>query len=377
MKPWYKNIKSVLLKGSVLGGVGCCCVLLLLIFLYLGAIRPQTEQVLRFFESSDKITERPFAFRSKEHMLNALELLIAGNTSVDEVAYELDMAYALLNFGSYLSTYPCTNETLQHLDTLNGEVINQSDNTPLSPSTYGKHLFAAIDCTSSIEAQQEHHRSVLVGELLDKTNAYHDFVYRGVVGSVFAVIFFGLFYMAQARIIIEEKETSQRWKDNARRDGLTGVLNRRAMVDDLPNYIEHHRTNNKPFVLLMCDIDYFKKYNDHWGHLEGDLALKRVVGALNMALRHDDNLYRYGGEELVVTLHEMDIEQGKKIAQRLLTLVQELNLRNPGTPCGVLTMSIGCTEVYAEKIKPHQLLKRADKCMYQAKNSGRNCLVCC
>ncbi|MEL7364642.1 MAG: diguanylate cyclase [Pseudomonadota bacterium] len=377
MKYWFTKPRSSLLRGPVLVGAGAFCVLLIGVFVYISAIKPQAEQVQRFFESSDKITERPFSFRSRAHMLNALELLFAEETPSEKVLYELDMAYALLNFGPYISTYGCTEDALQHLDRVSQIVMDSSVSAPLSPSSYGHHLLSAISCTSSIENQQNNTRTTMVQELLSKTNVYHDIVYRGAIVGLFVIVVFSALYLIQSRAIAAQREMSEHWKESARRDGLTGILNRRALEEDLPSFIQHHKLHKKPFVLLMCDIDYFKKYNDYWGHLEGDKALKKVVNAMGAILRYDDKMYRYGGEELVLILHETDVAQGREVAERLLALVRALKLPNPESPDGTLTISIGCTETYAETIAVDRLLKRADECMYQAKHKGRNCLICC
>ncbi|UPQ87448.1 GGDEF domain-containing protein [Vibrio sinaloensis] len=377
MKYWFTNPKSSLLRGPVLVGAAAFCVLLIGVFVYISAIKPQAEQVQRFFESSDKITERPFSFRSRAHMLNALELLITEDTPKDQVLYQLDMAYALLNFGPYISTYECTSDALQHLDRVSQLVMDSSVRAPLSPSSYAHHLLFAISCTSSIENQQNNTRTTMVQELLSKTHVYHDIVHRGAIVGLFVIVVFSALYLIQSRTITAQKEMSDHWKESARRDGLTGILNRRALEEDLPSFIQHHRQHQKPLVLLMCDIDYFKKYNDYWGHLKGDEALKKVVNAMSSILRYEDKMYRYGGEELVLILHETDRVQGRKIAERLLSLVRALTLSNPESPDGTLTISIGCTETYAEAIDVDRLLKRADECMYQAKHKGRNCLICC
>jgi hypothetical protein len=154
MKYWFTKPKVSLRKGPVLFGVGAFCVLLIGVFVYISAIKPQAEQVQRFFESSDKITERPFSFRSRVHMLNALELLIAEEIAKDQVIYQLNMAYALLNFGPYIATYGCTTDALQHLDSVSQLMMDSSVSAPLPASSYGYHLLSAISCTSRIENQQ-------------------------------------------------------------------------------------------------------------------------------------------------------------------------------------------------------------------------------
>jgi diguanylate cyclase (GGDEF)-like protein len=151
-------------------------------------------------------------------------------------------------------------------------------------------------------------------------------------------------------------------------DALTKILNRRA----LDIYLEKLcKTENQENVhLLILDVDDFKKVNDTYGHLAGDKILIYLANILKKALRDEDRIFRYGGEEFVIILHNVDNEKCKTTSTRLLELVRKSKLIYKGTNLSV-TISIGTTPYYKND-SPEMLLTRADKALYAAKNSGKD-----
>ncbi|MCB9144550.1 MAG: diguanylate cyclase [Anaerolineales bacterium] len=152
------------------------------------------------------------------------------------------------------------------------------------------------------------------------------------------------------------------------RDTLTGVHTRATFDQSLSKM--HQRGKN--FSLLMLDLDHFKSINDGFGHARGDEALKEFAQRTQSALREEDLLFRYGGDEFCVLLPEIDAEQATSIAQRILNAVRETPL--PGTPPLTLTLSIGAASFSADMEEPatmEDLLKVADRRAYQAKRAGR------
>lgn len=120
---------------------------------------------------------------------------------------------------------------------------------------------------------------------------------------------------------------------------------------------------------MMCDIDFFKKINDTWGHLYGDEVLRDVAECLRQSTRRQDLVARYGGEEFVLLLPQADITSAHHVAQRIQSRLTQACHRLPNQ--ANLTLSIGLTEVQADDTLS-SAIQRADLALYQAKHAGRN-----
>jgi diguanylate cyclase (GGDEF)-like protein/PAS domain S-box-containing protein len=165
------------------------------------------------------------------------------------------------------------------------------------------------------------------------------------------------------RIEGEREELLGKVQDMARRDSLTGLPNRRALEEQLPQAMARARRNLSPLSVAILDIDHFKRYNDAHGHLEGDKVLRACARAWDSALRAEDMIARVGGEEFLVLLPDTSAEQAAEIIERL-------RRRTPmGQTCSA---GLACWD-YSEAIG--DLLGRADKALYLAKAGGRNQLA--
>jgi diguanylate cyclase (GGDEF)-like protein len=161
-------------------------------------------------------------------------------------------------------------------------------------------------------------------------------------------------------------------KRKADRDGLTGLFNRRSFDARLDQELKRHMRHKEGFVLLMADLDHFKKVNDTFGHLAGDAALRHAAHSLEAGLRSTDFLARYGGEEFGIILPHTGQSQGWMLAERLRRRVAGADLRYGGQAIPV-TVSIGlATFVPGQAATPASLLSQADQALYAAKNAGRN-----
>jgi diguanylate cyclase (GGDEF)-like protein len=157
-------------------------------------------------------------------------------------------------------------------------------------------------------------------------------------------------------------------------DALTGIYNRRFMDDNLKRGIKSLSRSNGVLSVMMLDIDFFKKYNDTYGHKMGDTCLKAVARALSETARMDDCVIRYGGEEFVILLPNTDEAGVGIIAARLLKSVRDLGIPHKNSDIADhVTISIGATTV---KVKlAHQYMdyiQRADEALYMSKNTGRD-----
>ncbi|MEM1418438.1 MAG: GGDEF domain-containing protein [Myxococcota bacterium] len=153
-------------------------------------------------------------------------------------------------------------------------------------------------------------------------------------------------------------------------DGLTGIHNKRFLMDTLEREIPRARRHERPLALVMFDIDHFKSINDTYGHLAGDFVLKELAGIVKNRLRPDDVLGRYGGEEFAVVLPETDREGARVIAEELRTLIQEHAFLFEQERINV-TCSLGVA-IVGEETDVLGFIKDADEKLYAAKREGRN-----
>jgi two-component system chemotaxis family response regulator WspR len=160
-------------------------------------------------------------------------------------------------------------------------------------------------------------------------------------------------------------------------DGLTGIANRRSFDERFTQEWLRAARNRHPISLIMFDIDFFKLYNDKYGHLEGDECLKRIAAkAQEIAGRPSDTMARYGGEEFVALLPETDSSGARVLAEKMRVEIEALHMPNPGSSVGpYVTISLGVVTVVPEADSApdtDSLIKLADDALYRAKNSGRN-----
>ncbi len=172
----------------------------------------------------------------------------------------------------------------------------------------------------------------------------------------------------------ELKETNRELKLISSKDGLTGIANRRYYDEYMVNEWERMAREKKPLSLLMCDIDYFKKYNDSYGHLEGDSCLKQIAEAIEKCCKRPADLAaRYGGEEFSVVLPDTNIEGARLVAESIRTGIMGLGIGHYDSPEKTVTISIGAASVVPEHSRNQaELARLADSALYLAKRNGRN-----
>jgi diguanylate cyclase (GGDEF)-like protein len=158
-------------------------------------------------------------------------------------------------------------------------------------------------------------------------------------------------------------------------DALTGLGNRRRMEQDLVRTYARARRLNRPFSVALFDIDHFKLYNDHYGHLGGDEVLRQVASIMGQVLRQDESLYRYGGEEFLLLVPDGAGRDAVVAAERCRVAVEQAALPHearPSTPPVVTLSGAAWSWAPSVPLSIHELLARADEGLYQAKSAGRN-----
>ncbi len=168
----------------------------------------------------------------------------------------------------------------------------------------------------------------------------------------------------------------QRFERDALMDGLTGLHNRRWLNDKLPRLVSRYQRDENPLCIFMLDVDHFKKFNDTYGHIAGDEVLSAVARELMDNLRPTDLGARYGGEEFLVILPNTTLDGAKAAAERMREAVAARAVEiGDGRTLPAVTVSLGIAEA-GPGDNAESLTERADSALYQAKESGRNRVVC-
>ena len=215
---------------------------------------------------------------------------------------------------------------------------------------------------------------------LTKENGYvwiRDVVHvvRNDQGEVEALI--GFMFDISERKKTEEKLLSLQKELEALsfKDGLTDIANRRRFDATLEREWESARSSRQPLSLILFDIDFFKQYNDLYGHIQGDKCLTNVAQTLSLALVSPRDLVaRYGGEEFVILLPETDAFGARRVAERCQRLIEKLAIPHAKSPHDQrVTISIGVgTVIPSDTMNPTDFLHAVDQQLYAAKQSGRN-----
>jgi diguanylate cyclase (GGDEF)-like protein/PAS domain S-box-containing protein len=188
-------------------------------------------------------------------------------------------------------------------------------------------------------------------------------------------------YVATIRDISEERKREarrdfdiQQLSRVAALDELTGIANRRAFNRAIKGEARRHTRSTRDLSLLLIDVDHFKAYNDLYGHLPGDVCLKKIAATLKQTLRRDPDLAaRFGGEEFVVLMPMTEISGAEAVALKIVHAVAALALPHAGSPFGIVTVSAGIASwPSGVPLDPNLLIEKADRALYRAKQRGRN-----
>lgn len=165
--------------------------------------------------------------------------------------------------------------------------------------------------------------------------------------------------------------------EQAHTDPLTHLHNRLGLSDDLEMFHSTSKRYGRGYCLALCDVDFFKKFNDSYGHQAGDGALLAVAATIDSHSRHADRVYRYGDEEFLLLLPEQEQSGAVQALNRIRNAVEKLGIvHSSGGPGGVLTLSVGVSVFTPGRpVTSWELLAEADHALYEAKAAGRNTVV--
>jgi diguanylate cyclase (GGDEF)-like protein len=168
--------------------------------------------------------------------------------------------------------------------------------------------------------------------------------------------------------IIEAKQLEEEVRLAGITDSLTGLYNTRHFYRRLNEEMERSRRSGRPLTVLLFDCDNFKEYNDRAGHVAGDHLLRKIGEIVMASLRTgSDSAFRYGGDEFVVLLSDTDKDRARRVATRIRTRVRNARMAD-------ISVSIGLAEFRGEA-SPEELVRRADRAMYEAKAAGKDRVV--
>jgi diguanylate cyclase (GGDEF)-like protein len=190
-----------------------------------------------------------------------------------------------------------------------------------------------------------------------------------VIPAILIIIAFALSYLA--KYIIKSRDFEYQYK-LATIDGLTELYNHRYFQDTLRNQIEIAKRYNQTFSLIIIDIDFFKKFNDTYGHQAGDAVLRQVAQTLKKNSRSTDYVCRYGGEEMSIILPNTNAQDALFNANRIRQAIESKTFHLNATTTGNVTISVGVATFPDNAGTPQDLIEHADKGLYYAKEHGRN-----
>jgi len=176
---------------------------------------------------------------------------------------------------------------------------------------------------------------------------------------------------------MELKKLNERLNILIDTDPLTETGNRRSFQKRMESIHLLSLRYNHPYSIIVCDVDYFKSFNDTYGHQKGDYALVAASNAMKTSLRRTDEIFRWGGEEFIIILPQQNLFAALKVAENLRTTVESLGIAHTGSPSKVLTVSVGVACNIADNVKYiswESVIKQADDELYKAKAAGKNCV---
>jgi diguanylate cyclase len=307
--------------------------------------------------------------------------------------YEIWYTYAT---GYNPSLNQAVNDTLSRDGTLSGQKLDEIYDAFLSPS----RLTDRIDSVGAKVVDEIDHVMTMIDSALGSTSSYSESLASvsqklGTTGDRDALraLIENLIrstreveqtnFSLEARLKASKQEIHQLQenletvRNESLTDPLTGLANRKYFDQMFERAVSEARAKRQELSLLLTDIDYFKAFNDTYGHLTGDQVLRLVAQAVKQNVKNHDIAARYGGEEFAVILPRTPLSQALTVADHIRRAVasKELIKRSTGENLGRVTVSVGVAVLHEDELV-QSLIERADACLYAAKRNGRNLVIC-
>lgn len=225
-----------------------------------------------------------------------------------------------------------------------------------------------LELTQQIKEKYDYEIIVMTG--FAGEYSYEEVIQKGASDFVFKPVRYEELHLRLQRVL-RERAMREKLERLAITDDLTKLFNARHFYNKLTSEIDRANRYGHPLTLLMLDIDFFKVYNDTYGHLEGNTVLSRLGQIIRQGLRRLDTAYRYGGEEFTVILPETDGANAYHAARRLSEAIGKEIFFPTGDKGVGITVSIGIAQ-YRPEEEMEAFIKRADMAMYESKKCGRN-----
>lgn len=323
-------------------------------------------EIQAYFSQTGNLTGQQLATRSRVYLQNAQSELLADQpdqAAFDAAIFNTELAYGLFDVYVYRRHYECAEPGLVSLNrVLAGLELRELDRVAVVDE-----LFAPIQCLTHIEMHQLDQRGAAINDFSERTRQ-HSLVltYSSLLIFVMGLLFWWLHERQLRRTDRATQETFE-WMQRAMRDPLTGIGNRSALHQDV--LAKQHQS----LGLILVDIDFFKQYNDAYGHPQGDTLLRQLAALIGKTLNDKAQLYRLGGDEFAALLHCPDIDTLKSYCHQLIEGLREADFIHPAHPDkkGV-TLSVGGSCFVADEATFPYAYEAADKALYRVKTMGRD-----
>lgn len=328
------------------------------------------------FDREHGLYDQSFASRSQTYWLGALKLIPELNESGSgevrqQILEKVDFAYAYLNIGRYLERYDCTHESLEAMLRLRSDI----EMGLMQTSDYSL-WHTVFSCYSEVQLNQETLKSNMITRALDASHKNQFWMNIGILATYALAVVLWLMVEYHNRKSNREVKEKQAWQTRALKDHLTSTYNRLALQERLEELVERWPDGSSA-ALIFYDLDHFKSYNDTYGHVAGDDALKKVTSTVSRLVGRSEDHFRFGGEEFFITLENKSKEDVVELGHQIVRTVHGLQMPNPSSDSGYLTVSLGIYCLEKRSYTSDELIQKVDELLYSAKKSGRNCAVDC
>ncbi len=323
-------------------------------------------EIQAYFSQTGSLTGQQLSTRARVYLQNAQSELLsdqAEQDALDAAALDIDLAYGLADVHIYRREYTCVEPSLKELDRLVALLVARG----IDRIAAAMALFAPIQCLTHIEMDQLDRRGAAINDFSESTRQHRQVLtYSSLLIFVMGLAFWWLHERQLKRTDRATQETFE-WIKRAMRDPLTGIGNRSALHQDV--LAKQHQS----LGLILVDIDFFKQYNDAYGHPQGDTLLRQLATLIGETLNDEAQLYRLGGDEFAALLHCPNTDTLKRYCRQLIEGLREADFAHSAHPDkkGV-TLSVGGSCFVADEATFPYAYEAADKALYRVKAMGRD-----